>query len=259
MLVSRIWRYPVKSLQGESLDEGVVEADGLEGDRRWGILDGRTGRILTARRRPELLHAAAVYREGRPVITLPDGRVGEGPGPGTDRLLSQWLGSPVSLVRSVEEAPGRAEYFEDATDDSSRPIEWTMPESRYVDAAPLLVLTTASLRAAKALHPAGSWQPRRFRPNLLVDTPDDEGWVEDGWIARRVQVGTAVLAPNEGCMRCTMVTREQPGIEADREIFRSLARHHGARLGVWCTVTVPGALTCTDRVSVPVEDPAPTS
>jgi uncharacterized protein YcbX len=253
-----IWRYPVKSLQGEVLDRAVVEHDGLEGDRRWGIRDGRTGRILTARRRPELLHAAASYRERQPVITLPDGRVAHGPGPGTDVLLSQWLGSPVSLVTSVEGAPGRAEYFEDATDDTSRAIEWTMPESRYVDAAPLLVLTTASLRTAGALHPAGSWNPRRFRPNLLIDSPG-EGWLEDGWIGRRLQVGTAALAPAEGCIRCTMVTREQPGIEADRDVFRVLARHHGARFGVWCDVTVPGAVALRDTVSVRVDDPAATN
>jgi uncharacterized protein YcbX len=164
----------------------------------------------------------------------------------------------VSLVRSGEGAPGRAEYFEDATDDTSRPIEWTMPQSRYVDAAPLLVLTTASLRAAEALYPTGSWLPRRFRPNLLVEA-SGESWLEDGWIGRRLQVGTAALAPTEGCVRCTMVTREQPGIEADREIFRSLARHHGARFGVWCTVTVPGAVALADAVSVRVADPAAAS
>jgi len=252
-----IWRYPVKSLQGERLDVAVVEHDGLEGDRRWGIRDGRTGRILTARRRPELLHAAASYRDGRPVIVLPDDRVAEGPGPRTDLLLSEWLGSPVSLVGSHEGPPGRAEFFEDSTDDTSRPIEWTMPEGRYVDAAPLLVLATASLRTAAALHPNGSWEPRRFRPNLLVDHPG-EGWPEDGWIGRGLEVGTAVLTPVEGCIRCTMVTREQPGIEADRDVFRVLARHHGARFGMWCGVAVPGSVALWDEVAVRVDDPATT-
>ena len=52
------------------VDPAVVERDGLEGDRRWGIRDGRTGRILTARRRPELLHAAATYRERRPDVSV---------------------------------------------------------------------------------------------------------------------------------------------------------------------------------------------
>ena len=255
MDVVGIWRYPVKSLQGEALDQAVVERDGLEGDRRWGIRDGRTGRILTARRRPELLHAAATYRDSGPVITLPDGGVTEGPGAETDRLLSRWLGSPVSLVTSVEEAPGRAEFFEDATDDTSTPVEWTMPERRYVDAAALLVLTTASLRHAAALYPAGAWETRRFRPNLLVDAPGD-GWLEDEWIGQALGVGSAVLSAAEGCVRCTMVTREQPGIEADRDVFRTLARHHGARFGVWCEVAEPGAVAVGQEVSVRTARPA---
>ena len=249
MRIVGIWRYPVKSLQGESLAAATVESDGLEGDRRWGIRDGSTGRILTARRRPELLHAAASYRDGLPVVTLPDGRQAAGPGVETDRLLSEWLGSPVSLVMSLAEVPGRAEFFADATDDASEAIEWTMPERRYVDAAPLLVLTTASLRTAASLHPAGAWEPRRFRPNVLVDV-DGDGWVEDDWIGQVLHAGSASILPVEGCVRCTMVTREQPGIAADRDVFRTLARHHGARFGVWCDVAVPGAVAVGDDVSV---------
>jgi uncharacterized protein YcbX len=160
----------------------------------------------------------------------------------------------VSLVTSVGEAPGRAEYFEDATDDSSRAIEWTMPERRYVDAAPLLTLTTASLRAGSVHHPSGDWEPRRFRPNLLVDVEDD-GWVEDAWLGRALRVGSAVLTPLVGCIRCTMVTREQPGLEADPDVFRTLARQHGARFGVWCDVATPGRVAAGHEVSVGAADP----
>src|SRR5215472_8687575 len=89
-----LWRHAVKSLPGERLESARFEDDGLAGDRRWGIRDLRTGRILTARRRPQLLGAAASYDSELPVITLPDGCTAVGPGPGTDGLLSRWLGSP---------------------------------------------------------------------------------------------------------------------------------------------------------------------
>jgi uncharacterized protein len=256
-----LWRYPVKSLQGEPLESARVEDDGLVGDRRWGIRDLGTGRILTARRRPELLGAAASYDGDLPVITLPDGDRLTGPGKRTDRCLSDWLGSPVSLVASVAGDPGRAEFFADATDDTSRAIEWTMPEHRYVDAAALLVLTSASLRAAAALHPDGVWDPRRFRPNLLIDA-DHEGWAEDGWIGKPLVVGQAILSATEQCVRCTMVTRPQPGLEADVDVFRTLARHHAARFGVWTEVLVAGKLRVGDRARVdlpPVPPPEGTA
>jgi uncharacterized protein YcbX len=238
-------RYPVKSMQGERLDRARVEDNGIVGDRRWGLRDQRTGRILTARRRPELLEAAASYEQDLPIISLPGGGLAEGPGRRTDRLLSDWLGHPVSLVSSVGGDPGRAKFFSDATDDSSQAFEWTMPASQFVDAAPLLVLTSASLRTAEGLHPDGVWDPRRFRPNLLIDLGGD-GWVEDRWIGQPLRVGTVTLVATERCIRCTMVTRAQPGLTADVDIFRSLARHHGGRFGVWSNVLNVGNLSLGD-------------
>jgi uncharacterized protein YcbX len=246
MEVVGLWHYPVKSLQGEPIDAARVEEDGVRGDRRWGIRDQRTGRILTARRRPELLGACASYDDDEPVIRLPDGRTVVGPGKRTDAQLSEWLASPVSLVASVVSDPGRAEYFADATDDTSQAIEWTMPEGRYVDAAPVLLLTTASLRTAARHHPNGAWDPRRFRPNILIDI-EGEGWIEDSWIGRQVQVGVVTLIPTQSCIRCTMVTRPQPGLDADVEIFRTLARHHHGHFGVWSEVLTPGNLSVGDR------------
>lgn len=246
MDVAGLWRYPVKSLQGEALEAADVEADGLLGDRRWGIRDDRTGRILTARRRPELLGASASYDGDQPVITLPDGATFVGPGPRTDSGLSRWLASPVSLVPSLGAVAGRAEYFEDATDDTSRAVEWTMPDGRFVDAAPLLLLTTASLRAAAGHHPHGTWDPRRFRPNVLVDL-DGDGWVEDSWVGHPLRLGAVTLLPVQPCVRCTMVTRTQPGLDTDVEIFRTLARHHHGHLGVWSSVASPGHLAVGDR------------
>jgi MOSC domain-containing protein len=244
-----LWRYPVKSLQGEAIDAARVESDGVLGDRRWGIRDERTGRILTARRRPELLGAFASYDGDEPVISLPDAAILVGAGKQTDDQLSQWLAARVSLVSSVVNESGRAEYFADATDDTSQAIEWTMPHGRYVDSSPILLVTTASLRTAAAHHPSGVWDPRRFRPNILVDL-DGEGWIEDSWVGQPVRVGAVTVVPTQPCIRCTMVTRSQPGLAADVEIFRSLARHHRGHFGVWSEVLTPGKVSVGDPASI---------
>lgn len=251
MRVAALTRYPVKSLQGEPVDAAVLEADGMGGDRRWGIQDQATGRILTARRAPELLFgSAATGEDGLPLITMPSGTTCHGPGPATDTALSDWLGRPVRLVRSADSPDATAEYFADATDDASQAIEWTMPNGRFVDAMPLLVLTTSSLRAAAALYPDGDWDVRRFRPNLLLEVRDD-GWVEDGWCeAAELTVGdTAVVRPRQPCIRCTMVTRPQPTLGDDRDIFRMLARHRGGTFGVWSSIGATGPVAVGDRVT----------
>ena len=256
MEVVGLWRHPVKSLQGESLEVAELELEGVAGDRRWGIRDEVTGRILTARRRPELLGASATYDGDAPSITLPDGRTTIGPGRETDALLSDWLGQPVSLVASAGTAGGRAEFFADATDDTSQAIEWTMPVGRFVDASPVLVLTTASLDAGRRLHPAADWHPRRFRPNVLVDAVGD-GWLEDAWVGGLLRIGGAVLSPAQGCVRCTMVTRAQPGLDHDVEIFPTLARHHGGLFGVWCDVAERGVVALGERVTSEVAASSP--
>jgi uncharacterized protein YcbX len=249
MRVGQIVRYPVKSLQGEVLSAAAVTAEGLHGDRGWGIRDETTGRVLTARRAPGLLYASATLAaDGTPSLTLPNGENCHGPGAETDNALSRWLGTPVSLVSSAHVPPGRAEFFADATDDSSQALEWTMPPGRFVDASPLLVLTTASLRAAALLYPEGDWQVRRFRPNLVVDVGGD-AWVEDDWYGQSVlRIGTTVLRPEEPCVRCTMVTRPQPGIVEDRDIFRTIARHRRGLFGAWTVVSTPGAIHVGDPV-----------
>jgi uncharacterized protein YcbX len=244
-----LWRYPVKSLQGERVESAAFRNGGIVGDREWGIRDEQTGKILTARRRPELLAAAASYDGGEPVIVLPDGRTATGPGARTDDLLSAWLGSPVSLVAAADREGGRAEFFADATDDTSEAIEWTMPIGRYVDAAPVLVLTTASLRTGARLHPEGTWDPRRFRPNALIDVGGD-GWLEDEWVGQRLQIGAVTLVPAQPCVRCTMVTRAQPGLDADVDVFRTLARHHRGHFGVWSEVVEAGRASVGDRALV---------
>jgi hypothetical protein len=251
MRLVEIARYPVKSLQGETVASAEIEPDGVRGDRCWGIRDETTGKILTGRRAPQLLFAAAALApSGAPLIMLPTGVTCHGPGAETDAALSKWLNKPVRLTSSVAAPAARAEYFADATDDTSQAIEWTMPAGRFVDALPLLVLTTASLRTAATLYPGGDWQVRRFRPNLVVDVAND-GWVEDTWCGRAtVRIGAVELCPQEPCMRCTMVTRPQPGVDGDRDIFRTLARNHGGHFGAWTAVTTGGTVRVGDEVCV---------
>jgi uncharacterized protein YcbX len=250
-VVAQLWRYPVKSMQGQPLTTATVQADGLDGDRRWGVRDELSGRVLTGRREPRLLDAAAsLGDDGEPVIDLPDGTRLVAAGEATDAALSEWLARPVRLVRAAARGD-RAEFFADATDDTSAAIEWTMPAGRFVDAMPLLLLTTASLRAAAGHYPAGQWDVRRFRPNVLLDAPGD-GWVEDAWCGQVVRIGDVETRPQQPCIRCTMVTRPQPGLPRDLDIYRTLAHHHDGNLGVWTAVRTGGTIAEGDTAHVVV-------
>lgn len=249
--VAQLWRYPVKSLLGERLAVMQVLEDGMDGDREWAIQDLGDGRILTARREPRLLFASSRVsaQSGLPIITLPDGQELTGPGPATDDALSTWLAKPVMLVAAVESDAARAEYFADATDDTSQAIEWTMPNGRFVDAFPLLVMTTAGLRGGAKAYASGTWDVRRFRPNILIQL-DGEGWLEDAWVDRLISIGSAQLLPRQRCERCTMVNRAQPGLERDVNIYKTIHRLHQGEAGMWTKVVRSGVISEGDSVQV---------
>ena len=73
---------------------------------------------------------------------------------------------------------------------------------------------------------------------------------------RTVSIGAVVLVPLQPCTRCTMVTRAQPGLEADADVFRTLARHHRGLLGVWCDVLTGGTLAVGEEAIVGARRPA---
>src|SRR5919107_5163514 len=102
MRLREVWRYPVKSMGGERLEEAEVGDTGLAGDRSFAVFDTATGFGLTARRVPALLFASASLRQdGTPRITLPDGTEAT-----DDQVLSDWLGRGVTL-RSAEQPGSR--------------------------------------------------------------------------------------------------------------------------------------------------------
>jgi MOSC domain-containing protein len=235
--VTELWRYPVKSLQGEQLDAVVVTADGFDGDRRYAIFDLDTGLGLTARRVPELLLASAsLTADGGVRITLPDGRLANG-----DDVLSGWLGRRVAL-RSAEQNASRR--YEDVIDfereqlSGWRTFEGASGPFHDSQRARVSLVSTDTI---------GAWDPRRFRANILLD-----GTGEDALAGSSIALGEAVLNISGRIQRCVMVTRPQPGgIDRDLGILRTIARERAAHLAVGALVSHPGIVRVGDEVNPP--------
>lgn len=239
MRVAQAWRYPVKSMQGEQLSALDIGEDRIPGDREWGVRDSVTGTVLDARATRRLLEASARLEDGQVCITLPDGRVLREDDPSTDLALSAFVGRPVHLAHAERDEQARFETMSELSTAMPSLVRWISVPGSFNDGAPVHVLTTASLRAASALHPSGAWDVRRFRPNLLVDVDGDD-FVEDGW--RGVRAGNVVLEIVKRTGRCTITARAQPGLAEDIEVPRALARNREATLGVSARVTAPGTI-----------------
>jgi len=91
----------------------------------------------------------------------------------------------------------------------------------------------------------GAWDARRFRANVLLDGPG-----EDALVGATIRIGTATFDVVQKIDRCVMVTRAQPGLEADREILRVINRQRENSLAVGARVRDPGIIAEGDEVEV---------
>jgi len=248
--VVALWRHPVKSMQGERIDHGELSATGLPFDRRWGVVDVETGKVLSAKREAKLLMAASRLSGEVPEVRLPDGDWTPISDPSLDDALSMWLGRPVTLRAADADASASYQMNVDATDDSSPLVDLPCPPGTFFDALPVHALSTASLRSMQPSHPEGEWDVRRFRPTVLVDADGDaDGFPEDAWIGSTVEVGAAELTVVAPTVRCVMTTRAQPELERDLDIAKAINRDHQSNLGVYAVVSRPGPVAVGDPVS----------
>jgi uncharacterized protein YcbX len=234
MRVAELWRYPVKSLQGELLQAAELTGAGLEGDRRFALFDVETGFGLTGRRQPELLYASGRLRDdGGADITLPDGSITN-----DDEVLSAWLGRRVVLRSGDAEVPRRYENpvdFEDEARSEWAPFDGAGSAFHDNGGARVSLVSTATI---------SGWDRRRFRANVLLD-----GEREDSLVGSRVALGEAVLEIGMRLERCVMTTRPQPGgIERDLDVLRTINRERDGCLAVGALVVQPGAVRVGDAL-----------
>lgn len=102
------------------------------------------------------------------------------------------------------------------------------PPGTFFDYAVVHLLTTASLDRLQKLYPQGSFEARRFRPNIVVEPePEATGFVENGWIGCTLSVGDEVrLRVTDACPRCVMPTLAQGDLPMDPGILRAVAQHN---------------------------------
>lgn len=284
-----LWRFPVKSMRGERLEQAELTERGLLGDRAFALIDTDTGKVLSAksvRLFPDLLGCEAEFAEppraGRelpPVrIGLPDGASVMSDSSDVDRVLSACFKRSVTLARSAPDDFTIDQYYPDVENLDPTGRRDTMVEQKlgsaffaevglaspvpvgsFFDLFPVTVLTTSTLEKLSGLRPQSSFDERRFRMNVIVDT-GKEGFVENDWIEQELSIGDVVrLRVALPDPRCVMTTLAQDELPSDADVLRTLARHNRVQVGgvgqfpcagVYAVVEAAGTMRVGDRVGL---------
>jgi len=285
--VAGLWRFPVKSMRGEQLEEAEVTERGVLGDRAYALIDTDTGKVVSAKSVklfPGLFDCKATFIEPPsedgelpPVqISLPDGTSVTSDSGDVDDLLSAHFRRKVTLEQAAPDDFTIDQYhpdIEDADPGGHRNtvvaqklgaalfaelgMESPVPVGSFFDVFPLSVLTTSTLEQLSELRPQTRFDQRRFRMNVIVKT-ERPGFIENDWIGHELGLGDGVrLKVALPDPRCVMTTLAQEDLPQDTDVLRTLIRHNRVQVGdlgqfpcagVYAVIATPG----TVRVGAPV-------
>jgi hypothetical protein len=210
MYVKELWRYPVKSLGGEGVEECLIGELGLTGDRLV-LVHGSGGRIITSRTHPKLLALkSSLGEDGQPRING-----------------IQWTAAEaLDLIRA---AAGPAATL----------LHWEGPE-RF-DVLPLSVATDGAIQHMQ-------FDGRRLRPNIIIGGV--EGLAERTWPGRSLKIGLLLIHAQRLRPRCVMTTWDPDTQEQDISVLKRIARELDGVMSLDCSVVTPSVVRVGDEVTL---------
>ena len=210
MHVAELWRYPVKSLKGEQIQEAQITSNGIPGDREIVVLNS-AGRIVTSRTRPKLLGLnGRLGADGIPTINgikWDSAEAGE--------LVNQAVGGEVRLVQ--------------------------LPQPQAFDVLPLLIATDGATQFLNI-------DRRRLRPNILL--ANVAGLTERDWPGRTVKIGDVRIQAVKLRSRCVMTTYDPDTQEQDKSVLIKIIRDLDGTTALDCSVIQPGVIRVGEAVEI---------
>ena len=281
-VIKEIWRFPVKSMQGDMVAACRVTTQGLAGDRAWAMRDETRQEVQWGKKYPQLMLCKARYSEEpsghecMPVnITFPDGETLTS---GDDRIhakLSELVGCaatlwPLQPAENIEfykrYKPTEAQFMNDMVEVFAReegepfPDMSQFPEilmdhvsvpGTFFDNEEVHLITSASIRYMQEKNPQANWDIRRFRPNFYIETAAGiDGLAENEWLGKTLKIGEVLLQITAPTPRCGMTVQPQDNLDHDKTILRTIVREANQNLGVGAHCRQSGTIRQGDAVEL---------
>jgi uncharacterized protein YcbX len=252
-----LWRYPVKSMRGEELDEMFAGYAGVYGDRLFAFASSASRKgfpFFTGRDQRQMLRYRPRFRHpdkaARP-INLTEA---ESLPPGVTPLYAD----SEDLMVDVETPAGNTVAIDDPAlietlregIDGKHQLTLLRSQRALTDCRPLSIFAVQS--AKKLGEETGiAVDKRRFRANVYLDLTSSDGFGEDEFVGRSLRIGSKiVVSVLERDPRCMMITLDPDTAEKEPALLKKVAQAHSGMAGVYGAVLVEGTLRKGDPVEL---------
>jgi uncharacterized protein YcbX len=255
--VESLWRYPVKSMRGEELDEIFAGFSGVYGDRLFAFRSSASPKgfpYFTARDQREMLRFRPRFRHPDKAAAPVNLREAESIGPGVNPVYAD----PPDLMVDVETPAGKTLAIDDPAlinmlrngVDDKHELTLLRSERAITDCRPVSLLALQSVRQL-AEETGAMVDKRRFRANIYLDLASAEGFAEDRFVGRSLRVGSKViLSILERDPRCMMITLDPDTGAKAPALLKKVAQAHSGMTGVYGAVLAEGLIRTGDPVEL---------
>jgi uncharacterized protein YcbX len=255
--VESLWRYPVKSMRGEELEEAFVGFSGVYGDRLYAFKSSAQPAefpYLTGREQREMLLYRPRFRHPDKAAKPPNLAEVEARAPGVSPLFAD----PAELAVEVETPSGGVLAVDDPAlirmlaerMGDGHAITLLRSERALTDCRPVSLF---SIQTARQLGDeiGTPLDKRRFRANVYLDLKSAAGFAEDSLVGRKVRLGSkVVVSVLERDARCKMITIDPDTLEPNGAVLRKVSRAHDGMAGVYGAVLVEGMVHRGDEIEL---------
>lgn len=251
--VATVWRYPVKSMAGEALDEAFVGYAGVYGDRLFAFTHAGGPAFFpyfTGRERSRMVLYRPRFRTPEHAIRPPNAVDALSVGSGITAIYA----SAEDLAVDVTTPDGEVKPIDDPSLASEigrdKALTLLRCDRAMTDCRPVSLFSrqTADKIAEETER---TIDVRRFRANLVLDIPGSAGFAEDGLVGKTVRIGErARIAVLDRDSRCAMIGIDPVTAQRDRDIPASVVKVHEGCAGVYGAVLAEGIVRPGDAVVV---------
>jgi len=253
--VDSLWRYPVKSMRGEQLQEAFAGFPGIYGDRFYAFRSSAAPKgfpWFTAREQPAMLSYRPQYRH--PDRTIMPHNLAEAEDIGSG--LTPVYGDVEDFIVDVESPTGERLPIDDPRliavlrEGIHEKHELTLLRSdrAMTDCRPISIISLQTVRQLSE-EVGITVDKRQFRANIYLDIESGNGFEEDKFVSRTLRVGMRTeIAVLKRDSRCKISTLDSETTRPNPELMKKLAQDHEGQAGIYGAVLVEGLIRAGDEI-----------